>query len=116
MPHPGHNSRIRKPELWLRAVVLIALLGFALYGASRQQPVSHQARPSTVPSSEDSAVETWLTATRTRIARQTIRDQNGKVIFRGDVDVCETLDRIRRHEQLDFSHDGTVFQNRERRL
>jgi guanyl-specific ribonuclease Sa len=54
--------------------------------------------------------------TRTRIANQTIRNEEGKVVFRGEVDVGPTLDRIERGEKLRFPNDGTAFQNRERRL
>ena len=45
-----------------------------------------------------------------------ITNENGRVIFRGDVDVGPTLDRIDRGQRLRFSHDGIVFQNREKRL
>ena len=46
----------------------------------------------------------------------TIRDQDGRVVFRGDVDVRPELKRIDAGERLSFSHDGTIFQNREGRL
>ena len=53
----------------------------------------------------------------TFIARDVrITNENGRVIFRGDVDVGPTLDRIDRGQRLRFSHDGIVFQNREKRL
>lgn len=54
--------------------------------------------------------------TRTRIANQTIRNEARKVVFRGEVDVGPTLDRIARGERLHFPHDGTTFHNRERQL
>jgi len=47
---------------------------------------------------------------------QNLRDQDGKVVFRGDVDVTPTLQRMERGEKLRFSHDGIVFENREQRL
>jgi guanyl-specific ribonuclease Sa len=54
---------------------------------------------------------------RTQIERQTIRDQDGEVIFTGTVDLAETIDRIRRGEELrQYRNDGIVFENRERRL
>ncbi|MFM2093992.1 MAG: hypothetical protein RIS70_1116 [Planctomycetota bacterium] len=46
----------------------------------------------------------------------TIRDLEKRVVFRGDVDLTETVRRIRDGERLDFPNDGTVFQNREKRL
>lgn len=55
-------------------------------------------------------------ANRTIVPNMTIRDQSGKVVYQGDIDLTETLARIERGERLSFPHDGTVFQNRERRL
>lgn len=52
----------------------------------------------------------------TRIENQTIRDLNGRVVFRGTVDLEPTLIRIESAGQGSFRHDGTTFQNRERRL
>jgi guanyl-specific ribonuclease Sa len=43
-------------------------------------------------------------------------DENGRVIYRGDVDLTPTLARIDRGVRLRFSHDGIVFENREKRL
>ena len=68
------------------------------------------------PREEADQTQSNSTAGRTRIAQQTIRDQDGQVAFRGTVDVGPTLARISRGERLGFSHDGIVFQNRERRL
>ena len=51
------------------------------------------------------------------IKNVTIRDENDKVVFRGDVDLAETLARIDRGEKLSqYRHDGIEFQNREERL
>lgn len=47
----------------------------------------------------------------------TIRDLNGKVVFRGDVDLGKTIERVKEGKRLDrFQHDGVTFENRERRL
>ena len=50
------------------------------------------------------------------IRKQTIRDEDGKVVYQGDVDVSGTLARIRRGESFPHRNDGSVFQNREGRL
>ena len=51
------------------------------------------------------------------IKNVTIRDENDKVVFRGDVDLAETLARIDRGQKLSqYRHDGIEFQNREERL
>lgn len=46
----------------------------------------------------------------------TLRDENGDVLFRGDVDLNPTIERVRAGRKLRFPNDGTTFQNRERRL
>lgn len=45
-----------------------------------------------------------------------LRDESGKVIYRGPIDLQPTLERIAAGKKLRFSHDGTTFQNREGRL
>lgn len=46
-----------------------------------------------------------------------LKDQTGRVIYQGDIDLQPTLDRIAEGKRLDrFPHDGSVFQNREKRL
>jgi guanyl-specific ribonuclease Sa len=45
-----------------------------------------------------------------------VTNEDGRVIYRGDVDLSRTLDRIDRGIRLRFSHDGIVFENREKRL
>ena len=46
-----------------------------------------------------------------------LRDLDGKTVFRGDVELKPTLDRIAAKKRLNqFFNDGIAFQNRERRL
>lgn len=67
--------------------------------------------PTPPPSTERDSQLTTL------IEDVTITDQSGRVVFRGDVDLSETLERIDRGEELpQYRNDGIVFQNRERRL
>jgi hypothetical protein len=40
----------------------------------------------------------------------------GRTVFRGDLDLNPTIDRIRRGEKLDHRNDGSFFGNRERKL
>lgn len=46
----------------------------------------------------------------------TVRDQSGRVVFQGEVDLTSTMRRIDQGQKLSFPHDGTVFKNRERLL
>jgi ribonuclease T1 len=50
------------------------------------------------------------------IRNVTIRDEDRRVVYRGDVNLAPTLKRIENGTRLRFSHDGIVFENRERRL
>ncbi|MCE9607178.1 MAG: hypothetical protein K8U03_20015 [Planctomycetia bacterium] len=45
-----------------------------------------------------------------------LRDQDGRVVYRGDIDLRPVLERIDSGRRLRFSHDGSTFQNREGRL
>jgi hypothetical protein len=45
-----------------------------------------------------------------------VTDEDNRIVYRGDIDLTETLDRIERGERLRFSHDGITFENREKRL
>jgi len=46
----------------------------------------------------------------------TIKDVNGRVVYRGAVELQGTLDRIGQKRKLRYSHDGATFENREGRL
>lgn len=45
-----------------------------------------------------------------------VTDEDKRVIYQGDIDLTDTLNRIERGERLRFSHDGITFENREKRL
>jgi len=45
-----------------------------------------------------------------------VTDEDKRVIYQGDIDLTDTLDRIERGGRLRFSHDGITFENREKRL
>ncbi len=47
----------------------------------------------------------------------TLRDLDGNVVYKGDVDLTDSLRRIDAGDQIErFRNDGVVFQNREGRL
>lgn len=74
------------------------------------EPQRESPSPATVES------QAKATAVRTSIKNQKIRDQNGKVVFTGTVELQDTLERIARGERGSHGNDGSVFQNREKRL
>lgn len=45
-----------------------------------------------------------------------LRDSSGRTIYRGEIDLAPTLERIAAGRRLRFPNDGTTFQNRENRL
>lgn len=124
--------------MWLRVGVVLAVIGF--WYASRRganvepkpTPPATESKPVVVDFGEtDSTEETtkrdeagkdreWQTEDEKSdfvIRNVTLKDQSGRVIFRGDIDLQPTLDRIAAGKLLDrFPNDGSVFQNRERRL
>jgi guanyl-specific ribonuclease Sa len=113
----------RASQQWLRVAVFAVVVGLALYSAWQQQRTSvRTARPTTStsqpdqPDQSDRGSRSSTAPTGRIIANQTIRDSDEQVVFRGDIDVGPTLQRIHRGDQLRFSHDGIVFENRERRL
>jgi ribonuclease T1 len=123
---------------WTRiALVLIVLaVGGYLSWQQRQnerQPPRPANSPRSVPREPADAAEggdqeianpqqspidspTTTGARRATISDQTIRDLEGGVAFRGEIDVGPTLERIQAGKRLDFPNDGATFQNREGRL
>lgn len=55
-------------------------------------------------------------SSRLVIRNVSLRNQDGRVIYRGDIDLRPTLERIDAGKKLRFPNDGSVFQNREGRL
>jgi ribonuclease T1 len=50
------------------------------------------------------------------VRNQVLKDQDGEVIYRGDVNLQMDISRIASGRQLRFPNDGSTFQNREGRL
>ena len=71
-----------------------------------KQPLS-KASPSTAkPREADSLI----------ISNVTIKDQSGKVVYKGEIDLHPTFDRIARGEKFPHRNDGSTFRNLEGRL
>jgi guanyl-specific ribonuclease Sa len=105
---------------WLQSsIVIVAVavaIGVDLYQAKTerevvpaQPPATTEAKPA--PSSPRSADDAGLI-----IHNITLRDQDDEEIYRGDVDLRPTLERVAAGRELRFTNDGSTFQNRERRL
>ena len=108
------------------ALALVALLGMALRGrqaASATATATPTATPAATSSSTatQTAPRTPSTAGATSDNRLIFRDVavrglDGRVAWRGDVDLRPVLARIQRGEADAHRGDGTVFGNREHRL
>lgn len=51
-----------------------------------------------------------------QVSDVTVHDLDGRVVFRGAVDLTPTLERIARGQRLHFHDDGSSFHNHERHL
>ena len=133
-------------QSWLRVIIGLALIAVACYSVwKNQQPGNVPANveegdsqqverklPESQPSPAEIAEKPApAEASPTRKAQQppaeespartivrdlTIRDLDGNVAYEGDIDLTDTLARIRDGERLRFRNDGSTFENRERRL
>ncbi len=119
----------KRPINTLRLLIGLGVIALGLYVAwsSSQQPAAKpdpapaetngpELVPEATPDAAPSAAPSLKKKVQTQISNVTVRDHDGKVIFRGTVDVGPTLQRIERGEKLRFPNDGSVFENRERRL
>ena len=105
------------------ATAIVLLIVFYSIWQSRQPSrlpsprVASQPLPAELPAERSPSSDVAAApAVSTIISRQTIRDEDGRVVYRGDVDLGPTLQRIESGQRLSFPNDGSVFQNRERRL
>lgn len=81
-------------------------------------PTKEIAAPKATPAPSEKAKPPAESPARDRykVRNLTLKNQDGKVIYRGDMDLAGEMARIKEGDKLPFSHDGTVFQNREGRL
>jgi len=112
---PGNRTPAWRPTGWLRLVVVIAVaIAMAYVAWQKQQPEQPPNRPPPVLAAPSGPATS--STSRTTICDQKILDQLGHEVFRGDIDIRRTLDRIKSGKRLSFPNDGSEFQNRERRL
>ena len=109
MPKPRRQLPL-PVQLLLAVALIVALAYFGMREREGNDPpaagTSGGAAPS-APATKSAAV----------IKNVTLRDRDGKIIYRGDVDLSRTIARIKSGKSLaEFRNDGSVFQNRERRL
>jgi ribonuclease T1 len=80
--------------------------GLGAPSAPRRSKPTPQAAPRPPSPTADPLVITGLS----------LRDSSGRTIYRGQIDLAPTIERIAAGRRLRFPNDGTTFQNRENRL
>jgi guanyl-specific ribonuclease Sa len=96
--------RKNKSPIAIVVSVLVAVLGF-FWQQSQSSPRPITSTPATASFSDGLLVR-----------NQRIVDQDGKVVFVGDVDLAPTLARVARGERDSHPNDGSVHRNREGKL
>lgn len=122
-PHPNPSAPTRSAAPSNEEVVEPAHRPIAAEVAHESE-TAERSRPSNQPDrqpEQDSEQSTEPGDTKTarpvvQIKNQKIRDQDGKLIYSGTIDLRPTLERIARGDSNSHRNDGTTFQNRERRL
>jgi guanyl-specific ribonuclease Sa len=116
-----------------RVLFVIVVVAFGAYlqfrgGGAPPQPEHgppHVNAPLEAPAPRDTEERPAAAKTNTNaeardpavIESVTLRDEDGEIVYEGTVDLRPTLERIASGERLSrFSHDGSVFSNREQRL
>jgi filamentous hemagglutinin len=106
------------------ALALVVFVVLALRARNAPAPTPAPAAPSTstsAPAAPWSATPVAPTTPSTRADRLlvpgvSVRDLDGRIAWRGDVDLHPALARIERGERDEHRSDGEVFGNREHRL
>ncbi len=90
--------------------------------STTQNPKASPARTTPTPQSATTADGSTVkkrekeSDARLQVPDMVIRDQSGRVAFRGEIDLKSTLDRIESGGRNQHRNDGSTFQNREGRL
>ncbi|MGC3969699.1 MAG: ribonuclease domain-containing protein [Pirellulales bacterium] len=129
---PRKPPVFRREQLIIWAVMAVMIFGYQWYqnrrgenaGPVRPVPIPVPSAPSASP-----PIASAPAATSSRpVARSTaqrqpsltrnvvLRDQDGEIIYRGEINLAPSLERISAGRKLRFPNDGSTFQNRESRL
>lgn len=133
---PMKAAPIASTGRWVRIVVGLAFLALAAWMAYQQNQNSTVSRQEKSPT-QDAGAKTSQKAPQKTEKKETpaasqkeapakpnpliqkglkLKDQNGAVVYEGDIDLSITLKRIQKGESFPHRNDGATFGNRERRL
>ena len=113
------STRQRQLQPWqptIATAIVLLIVFYSIWQSRQPSRLPPSATESAAEKSSPSVEATNATAASTIVSKQTIRNEDGRVVYRGDIDLSESLNRIESGERLDFRNDGSIFQNRERRL
>ena len=123
-PQPGNGAKTETPSERTRSTGPLSGMRTKPNSApaskepASKEPVSNEAGKGTADQkrSAEKTESTKPAKSSLVVENQTIRDLNGRIVFKGAIDLKPTLDRIERGEENQHRNDGTSFQNRENRL
>jgi len=105
----------------LLSIGLLGLIGLAWWWAAPEQSQLDSSRAESAsgqPASMQSArtAQSGEVQSPLVVRNVAVRDLDGRIAWRGDVDLRPVLERIERGHRDPHRNDGGIFQNRERRL
>lgn len=101
-------------------IAIIALL--VIFGYFQKDRIAGggtpRASPSPAPATATPELRTERNAPSPNLVMKNmeIRDVDGSIAYRGDVDLAPTLKRIKAEKRDSHANDGAIFGNRERRI
>lgn len=106
---------IRRDQIVIWVVMAVLIFGYQWF-QNREGRDGVPVRPTPQPP-QASATGTKSATKGPSLTRSVVlRDQDGDVIYRGEIDLGPSLERIAATRKLRFPNDGSTFQNREGRL
>lgn len=121
------SNSLRRPNL-LRAVAVLAVVAAGYWLMREPEPGNRPATVPTIPATERKAAPRQdadadalqsapaINEDALQVSQVVVRDLEGRVVYRGTVDLTETLQRIEQRRRLEYHNDGSTFANREGRL
>jgi guanyl-specific ribonuclease Sa len=106
----------RGPWRWVALVVLLLAIAASRFAERPAEPPADSGRPTVEAPQPPDATKTPRPREAVEFHDLTIRDEEGRVAYRGTVDLSATLERIAAGKRLRYANDGSTFENREGRL
>jgi ribonuclease T1 len=109
-------STMRANPILRIATVLVMAVAVWFLKSQPNTAASNQTNPSQTTSSQATSNQTTQTASSLILKNQTIYDLDGRVAYKGDIDLRPVLKRIQNGQRDNHRNDGVVHRNREGKL